>query len=70
MPAESTAQRRAAGMALAMKRGQLTKPPHKGGPVQKMAKSMSESQLRDFAKKPKKKPGHHGTPMRVFSPRG
>ena len=64
MPAKSPEQRRAAGMALAKKRGELTKPPRKGGPVQKMAKSMSESQLRDFAKKPKRKPGHHGTPMK------
>ncbi len=39
---------------MAYARGTLTKPP--GGVVKKMAKSMSESQLRDFAKKRKK--GH------------
>ncbi len=60
MPAESSSQRRAAGMALAYSRGQLTKPPRKHGAVMQMAKSMSQEQLRDFAKKPK----HHSTPMR------
>jgi hypothetical protein len=59
MPATSEAQRKAAGMALAYKRGQLTKPP--GGAVKQMAKMSTES-LRDFARKPKKE--HHKTPMR------
>ena len=49
-------------MALALRRGQLTKPPHKGGAVMQMAKSMTAKQLQDFAKKPKG--GHHATPFR------
>jgi len=58
MPAQSEAQRAAAGMALRYKRGQLTK--SKAGPtVKKMAK-MSEASLRDFARKSK----HHAKPMR------
>ena len=49
--ATSEKQRRLMGAALSMKRGQA-KP--KGGAA-KLAKSMSEEDLRDFAKKPKKK---------------
>lgn len=47
------------GMALASKRGQLTKPP--SAKVKSVAKSMSEESLRDFAKKPK---GVHSSPFR------
>ena len=49
MPAESTAQRQLAGMALRYKRGGLTKPSTQ---VKRMAK-MTASQLGDFARKPK-----------------
>ncbi len=59
MPAESEAQRSAAGMALRLKRGELTE--SKAGPVVKQMAKMKESSLRDFAKKPK---GHHGSPFR------
>lgn len=52
MPATSEKQRRAAGAALAAKRGKGGK--KKGGASAKMAESMTESQLRDFARKPKK----------------
>jgi hypothetical protein len=53
MPAMSEAQRKAAGAALATKRG--GKKPKKGTPSAKMAKGMDESQLAEFAKKPKGK---------------
>ena len=52
MPATSEKQRRAAGAALAAKRG--GKKPAKGSASAQMAKGMSQSQLRDFAKKTKK----------------
>jgi hypothetical protein len=52
MPAVSEKQRKAMGAALAAKRGGKVK---KGSPSSKMAKSMSEGQLKDFAKKPKGK---------------
>ena len=50
MPAKSGRQRRAAGMALAAKRS--GKAPRKGSAAAKMAKGMSKSQLRHFARKP------------------
>jgi hypothetical protein len=50
MPAESEAQRKAAGAALAAKRGE-TDPGDLYGAAKDMYKSMSESQLEDFAKK-------------------
>lgn len=53
MPAVSERQRKAAGAALAAKRG--GKKPAKGSASAQMAKGMSETQLRDFAKKPKGK---------------
>jgi hypothetical protein len=53
MPAKSEAQRKAMGAALATKEGKA--PAKKGQPSAKMAKSMSKSQLKDFAKKPGKK---------------
>ena len=46
----SEAQRRAAGMALAVKRGETSMSKMKGA-AKSMFKSMSESQLKDFAKK-------------------
>ena len=52
MPAKSEKQRKAMGAALAAKRGGKVK---KGSASAKMAKSMSEEQLIDFAKKPKGK---------------
>jgi hypothetical protein len=58
MPKKSKAQGRAAGIALAIKRGEMKGKP--GSPPAEMAKSMSEEQLRDFAKGPEK-----GLPMRV-----
>jgi len=52
MPAESEEQRRAAGMALAAKRGQIPVEQLQGAAKQ-MYDSMSEAQLVDYAKKPK-----------------
>ena len=52
MPAKSEAQRKAAGAALAAKRGK-SPPKALAGASKSMAKSMTESQLRDFASKPK-----------------
>ena len=49
MPAQSEAQRRAAGMALAYQRGKSTTTP---GPAVKHMAEMKPEQLRDFAKKP------------------
>ena len=54
MPAKSPAQRSAAGMALAMKRGEMPMKASKGAAKQ-MAKSMSETQLKEFATKHRKK---------------
>ena len=54
MPAKSSAQRKAAGATLAIKRGEAK--PKKGTTSAGMAKSMSEAQIGHFAKK-KKKPG-------------
>jgi len=52
MPATSEAQRRAAGVALSIKRGQT---PRSYSPeAARMADSMSEKQLRDFARKKKR----------------
>ena len=50
MPSESEAQRKAAGMALAAKRGQIS-PGRLKGAARKMFESMSPEQLSDFAKK-------------------
>jgi hypothetical protein len=48
MPAKSSTQQRAAGMALAVKKGEI--PLHKvQGPVRNMVKSMSTAQLKEFA---------------------
>jgi uncharacterized protein DUF3008 len=49
MPAKSKKQQMAAGAALAAKRGKRSKSSLKGA-SRKMAKSMSEKQLKDFAK--------------------
>ncbi len=53
MPAETEAQRTAACMALAMKRGDLKKTP--GTPADDMADQMSEEQLVELCGSPVKK---------------
>ena len=50
MPAESEAQRRAAGLALAAKRGDVAVSQLRGA-AKSMHDSMNEAQLRDFARK-------------------
>lgn len=58
MPAKSKAQQKAAGAALAAKRGDIKKSALKGA-SKDMEKSMSEKQLEDFAStKRKGKPEH------------
>jgi hypothetical protein len=58
MPAKSKAQQKAAGAALSAKRGETPKSKLKGA-SRSMVESMSEKQLRDFAKtKRKGKPEH------------
>lgn len=58
MPAKSKAQQKAAGAALSAKRGDTPKSKLKGASKQ-MAESMSEKQLKDFAKgSTKGKPEH------------
>lgn len=59
MPAKSKAQQRAAGAALAAKRGDATKKSLKGA-SKEMEKSMTESELRELAATPRK-----GKPERV-----
>jgi hypothetical protein len=54
MPAKSKKQQMAAGAALAAKRGKRSKSSLRGASRQ-MATSMSEKQLRDFAKTKRKK---------------
>jgi hypothetical protein len=54
MPAKSKQQQKAAGAALAAKRGKTSKSSLRG-PARQMARSMSEKQLRDFAKTKRKK---------------
>jgi hypothetical protein len=54
MPAKSKKQQITAGAALAAKRGKRSKSSLRGASKQ-MAKSMSEKQLRDFAKTKRKK---------------
>ena len=49
MPAKSKVQQKAAGMALAAKRGELSLRKLRGS-TKEMYKSMSERQLRDYAK--------------------
>ena len=53
MPAKSKKQQMAAGAALAAKRGEKSKSSLRGASKQ-MAKSMSEKQLKDFAKTKRK----------------
>ena len=53
MPAKSKKQQMAAGAALAAKRGEKSKSSLKGASKQ-MAESMSEKQLKDFAKTKRK----------------
>ncbi|MDX1535354.1 MAG: DUF3008 family protein [Candidatus Spechtbacterales bacterium] len=50
MPAESEAQRKAAGAALAAKRGDMD-PGNLNGPARQMYESMSEEELEEFASK-------------------
>lgn len=58
MPAKSKAQQKAAGAALAAKRGDIKKSELKG-PSKSMEKSMSEKELHDMAStKRKGKPEH------------
>jgi hypothetical protein len=58
MPAKSQAQQKAAGAALAAKRGEIGKDELKGA-SKEMYESMSEKQLEDFAStKRKGKPQH------------
>ena len=52
MPAKSKAQQKAAGAALAAKRGEQKVSDLKG-PAKSMYESMSESQLEDYASKKK-----------------
>jgi hypothetical protein len=54
VPAKSKKQQMAAGAALAAKRGKRSKSSLRGASRQ-MVKSMSEKQLRDFAKTKRKK---------------
>jgi len=56
MPAKSRRQQKAAGMALAAKRGEIS-PKELKGAAKEMYKSMSEEQLRKYAKNPRKKRG-------------
>jgi hypothetical protein len=61
MPAKSKAQQRAAGMALAAKRGDMPQSKLKG-PSKSMEESMSEKQLEELAStKRKGKPEHVGS---------
>ena len=53
MPSESHKQRRAAGMALAAKRGKIPVS-RLTGAAKQMYKSMTEEQLEEFARKVKK----------------
>lgn len=53
MPAKSEKQRKAMGAALAIKRGEAN--PKRGTASAKMAKSMTEKQLKEYAAKPHKK---------------
>ena len=58
MPAKSKAQQKAAGAALAAKRGEIRKSELKGA-SREMVETMSEKQLHDFAATPRKgKPEH------------
>jgi hypothetical protein len=58
MPAKSKAQQKAAGAALSAKRGDTPKSELKGA-SKSMEKSMTEKELKDFAKgSTKGKPGH------------
>lgn len=58
MPAKSKAQQKAAGAALAAKRGDMSKGELRGA-SKSMAGSMSEKELQDMASTPRKgKPSH------------
>jgi len=60
MPAKSKAQQKAAGAALAAKRGETDKASLKGA-SKEMSESMTETELEDLAGTPRKgKPEHAG----------
>ncbi len=63
MPARSKAQQKAAGAALAAKRGQIRKSELKGAALQ-MYESMSEEQLEDFAETKRKGLPEHASKSR------
>lgn len=64
MPARSQAQQKAAGAALAAKRGEISRRELKGA-SREMADSMSEAQLEELASTPRKgKPPHVGDAKR------
>jgi hypothetical protein len=63
MPAKSQAQQKAAGAALAAKRGERAKSKLKGG-SKEMVESMTERELEDLASTPRK-----GKPERVAKKR-
>ncbi|WP_186420225.1 DUF3008 family protein [Bosea sp. CS1GBMeth4] len=60
MPAKSKAQQKAAGAALAAKRGDIPKSELKGA-SKSMAKSMSEKELHDMASTKRKGKPQHAT---------
>lgn len=60
MPAKSKAQQKAAGAALAAKRGDMPKSELKGA-SKSMAKSMSEKELHDMASTKRKGKPQHAT---------
>ncbi len=64
MPAKSKAQQKAAGAALAAKRGEIKKSKLKGASLQ-IYESMSEQQLEDFAETERK-----DLPEHVAEPNG
>jgi hypothetical protein len=65
MPAKSKAQQKAAGAALAAKRGEIKKSKLKGA-SRSMVKSMSERQLKEFAgTKRKSLPVRKGSKSRI-----
>lgn len=69
MPAKSKTQQSLMGMALAYKRGQLdTSKISKNtlAHIRRMASTMTEEQLSDYASTPRKRlPRHKGTPQRI-----
>lgn len=60
MPAKSKAQQKAAGLALAARRGEVS-PDELQGAAKSMYASMNESQLEDFAETSRKDKPQHKT---------